>query len=567
MNARHPPAPPQNGQPVPQWLSWALRATTISLFLVITTGLAVTIIALTIRSATQNGIVRIPNKTTPLVIGSITIDWSLGLLWTTLPALVFTLYGHYWDWIVQALGDRQPFVELCQPNGAKSEKTILLEYRTTPALWRWIQAFKIGHTLIGASMLLSLVISFAVSPLSARLFVADVRQIPQQLGIYYNYSINLDGINSSVDWRTVFDTVAATRVYNGSRLPWTDDEYAFLPFFLQQNPGDVGANISLVSLTANTTAYSAYVNCSSLTEYQLTLDKTSSSNGMVTVNAIDRGCAVSQSFEVADMQPVYFKTTSDISCSVESWYSRLIFTYGVFSSSSPSYLADVSVISCITDYRVSSGDLTVIPALQPSDTVTKSFMPNSMSDDNRPDYWRGFEQDILGPFSFNPTTKWSTTDFGSLILYYATKVLGGDGSQLGSDSLLTSISDMFTAVYLTAVTMVGTSPLQGGSGPLTDTGTMVAPTTRLFVVTWVSVVIVIILFIALVAAGLVLNYVRRQGSMLQEEPKGLFSYAGLLSGSPLITMAEQLTAEDGMNNLMAMYRDQGWWEEAEKLEV
>ena len=134
-------------------------------------------------------------------------------------------------------------------------------------------------------------------------------------------------------------------------------------------------------------------------------------------------------------------------------------------------------------------------------------MPNSMFDNNRSNYWRGFKQDILGLFSFNPTTKWSTTNFKSLILYYTIKVLEGNRLQLGLDLLLTSIFDIFTAVYLIAVAIVGTSLLQGGSGLLTNIGTIVASTTRLFIVIQVLVIIVIILFIVLVAAGLVLNYI------------------------------------------------------------
>ncbi|KAK9438358.1 uncharacterized protein VB005_09366 [Metarhizium brunneum] len=531
-----------------QWLSSTLRLPAVITFQAFTAALLSAILVLAILSQKNKGFVQISNFTIKPLSG-FDISWNLGLLWTTLPSFVFTIYGRYWDSLAQALADQQPFVELCRPDGASSAKTIFLDYKGYSVLCRWRKAFKNGHICIGSSLLVSLVLSTTVGPLAARLFVQDVRKSSQEKDVIYNSSIDLSGINANSDWVSVFNNVAAIRLYNGNPLPWTDAERAFVPFYLDPKSDRGGSNSTVLSLTANTTAYAAYLDCSALSNYTMSLQ-----GYTVTVTATDRGCGISQDFAVPSAQFVHFKTSSDI-CSAESSFSRLVFTYGVFSSSSPKLLRDVSVISCIANYTVTPGRLTIAPGSSPSSATNLSFAPEGTSDDTRPVYWRNIEDGILLPVFVNNNVKWSTSVFGSLVLYYATKVLGGVATNLSTSQLLESVSNMFTASYSTAVVQLATS-----TGPITQprtaTGIAVIAQTKLFVVLWVAITIMSYMLIVLGASAWALAYVRKHRSMLQEEPRGLVSAAGLLSGSCLMNAAAKAKAHKDYNGKFREFAEQ-----------
>jgi hypothetical protein len=109
------------------------------------------IIYLERRSAKNNGIASVPQVSTFSISSHFSIFnvWVYGLLWTTLPSLVMTVYKIAWDTVVSATSDRQPFVELRRPRNkaATAKVTIMLDYRSYPAFRNWIEAFKIATSL------------------------------------------------------------------------------------------------------------------------------------------------------------------------------------------------------------------------------------------------------------------------------------------------------------------------------------------------------------------------------------------------------------------------------------
>ncbi|OCL06517.1 hypothetical protein AOQ84DRAFT_365734 [Glonium stellatum] len=101
------------------------------------------------------------------------------------------------------------------------------------------------------------------------------------------------------------------------------------------------------NMTANTNAYSAYLDCQAVSpsEYSATYDP--SIRGFTTIQMNDRGCQVSQRFAVAN------------STAIGSDYSRIGIFSGLYSESASSKLVNLSVISCIPSYWRTYGSLAI----------------------------------------------------------------------------------------------------------------------------------------------------------------------------------------------------------------
>ncbi|KAM0421234.1 hypothetical protein ACHAPT_010956 [Fusarium lateritium] len=515
------------------WLSVCLRWPSLFAFSIINIALAATVIALTIVSSQNDGFVTVPSSNSPTA-GQVDdipdTPWSLGILWTSLPSFAFSLFGAYWAWIAGSLAERQPYVELRKEVGADARRSILLDYRVVASIWRWWGAFRRSHYMVGATTLLSVFLTYLVAPFAARLFVTQVVTVSEPLPIVYNQTYSVDGIDSTVDWRPVIDTVAATLLYGGNSIAWTDDERAFRPFAADS---DLGTG---TALAANTTAYSAYLNCELVKVYSIT-----PSGNSVQISGNDRGCDFKQRFETSGTQETYFKTTVEFGCSAKAYYSRLIFTAAKYSSSAKNNLKDINVISCATGYRQVAGTLRVSSSSSKAPTI-QSFVETGEPNTSRPKLWRVFEQDILGPVTFNPKMKWSTTDMGSLILYAAQRAQ--PSNPLAPDILTEAIQDIFTAIYLNAVAIHGFETL---SEPEKATGTSFVPTTRLFVVTWVAGIIVAFLAVTLCTVAVVSFRLRDAPSILSEEPQGLLSMAAILEKSDLLRVASEIRHEVGFD--------------------
>lgn len=520
------------------WLNGCLRWPSLLTFLIVDVALAATVLGLTISSSKNDGFVTIPSRNASSSSSSaqqstgaeaFNAPWDLGVLWTSLPSFVFSIFGAYWAWIAGSLAERQPYVELRNPNGAPARTSVLLDYRVTASIWRWWGAFRKKHYMVGTTTLLSVFLTYAVAPFAARLFVPQVVAVSGELPVVFNQALNQDNLNSSLDWRPVLDTVAASLIHQGSRVAWTDDEHAFRPFSTNSKlaPG--------AAIAANTTAYSAYLNCELIEDYTITSDELSD-GWEVEISGNDRGCGFKQSFGVASTQEIYFKTTVTLDCSAQAYFSRFVFTAATFSSSARNKLSDISVISCASGYRQVAGTLKVLPSA--SSPAIQSFAEEGERDMTRPKLWRVIEQGMLGPTSFNPQAKWSTSDMGTLILYYAQK----SSTPFASETLINAISTVFTSIYLNAISIHGFDTL---AQPETSTGAVFNPTTRLFVVPWVAYII--IAFMVITLCSIIFVYLRLKGnpSILSEEPQGLLSTAGILDQSQLLFIASNIRHEIG----------------------
>ncbi|TDZ24540.1 hypothetical protein Cob_v002400 [Colletotrichum orbiculare MAFF 240422] len=291
-----------------------------------------------------------------------------------------------------------------------------------------------------------------------------------------------------MDSRPIMSAVAATKLYNGGRIPWTDEHRPYRPFrAAAATDGDARVN-------ANTSAYAAYLSCEVVRDYSMTLNRRPSTSGTITMTGKDRGCDFEQEFGVTSSQEMYFKTTTQLECSADAFLSRLVFTAGTFPTSSQNLLGNVSVISCATGYRSQPRVLTVFgaPASSSSSstaTTIHPFAPVGEAVRDRPVLWR------------------TTTDFGSLVLYLAQK--RAPAGFLGAEVLAQSISDIFTSVYMTVVAVNCMEKTSGDAA--TGGGAVSTPATRLFVVPRMAYVVAF-LALALWFAFFVFVHARNTGA-------------------------------------------------------
>ncbi|USP81358.1 hypothetical protein yc1106_08632 [Curvularia clavata] len=369
--------------------------------------------------------------------------------------------------------------------------------------------------------------SIVVSAFSARLFAVRTVPTTAEVPILLNATFNEAAINYTVDWIPILDTVSAVNVHNGGLLGWTDYQYAFQPYQVQNSvlSGDV--------VTAQTEAYSANVNCSALSNYQLSLKDV-----RLTMTASDRGCDITTDFVVDETQKVYFKTSSITTCSADAWFGRLVFVAAEYSSTSTTKVDNVSVLSCVTNYRVSSGRLrtlfkdgSTIPTIQEFEATA--------TDDTRLTQWIVFEQGILSATAFNPKATWSTSVFGNVVLYYAQKLAGTN--YLSAGALNRAISDIFSATYLTCVAQNAFEQL---ARPKTITGQISRTAERLYTVDGVVYVIVVILLLNMFTIVVAIWHVNTHATILEEQPSGLLAYAAILEKSPLLEAAAEMKLQD-----------------------
>lgn len=490
-------------------MPWALHMIALGGFVLFDVAIAVCLITLAAVTASNDGFVTIGSQTQRYW----SIAWNLEFLWTSLPVLVFRLLAIYQDWITASVAQRQPYVDVRKDGGATAQTTILLDYLAIPMLWRWWKAFANKHLVVGSCSLLTLIMSIVISALAANLFVVKTVPVTTTGGLLVTTGFNDSSMNLTVNWVPVFDTVSATVIHNGSPIAWTDEHYAFQPYEVQEK------SRSSAEVTAKLDAYSAELSCSILEDFRLDVQDPS-----LFVEAEDRGCAISHQFEVSERQEVYLEMLSVNDCSAN--FSRLVVVAAMYSGVSSTLVSNLTVMSCIPSYTVTSGSL--LADAREGSIVVRQFVPESARS-ARPVYWRTFEQDILASETYNYKTVWSTSAFGNLILYNAQAQ--DPRSYLAPKVLQAAVQRTFTAVYLTAAAKHAFVPIDV---PILLPGTFVAFVQRLHSVTWTTYLILVILGIDLAAILVAAFYVYSRASILTAEPAGLLAYARILEGSTLL---------------------------------
>jgi hypothetical protein len=241
---------------------------------------------------------------------------------------------------------------------------------------------------------------------------------------------------------------------------------------------------------------------------------------------------------VDEMQKVYFKTSSITTCSADAWFGRLVFVAAEYSSTSTTKVDNVSVLSCVTNYRTSSGRLRTLFKDGSAVPTIQEFQATA-TDDTRLTQWIVVEQGMLSATAFNPKVIWSTSVFGNVVLYYAQKLAGTN--YLSTGVLNRAISDIFSAAYLTCVAQNTFEPL---TRPTTTTGQISRMTERLYTVNGIVYVIVVILLLNMSTIVLAILHVNTHATILEEQPSGLLAHAAILEKSPLLDAAARMKVQN-----------------------
>jgi hypothetical protein len=523
QNTAYNPVP---GRGKAEWRSINIRPWNIFLLLFVEIDIVIIISTLLGVSLTHSGFVTLGDQTGTFDIAGVHFSslWSVGLLWTAFPALLMTLFRFYWDSIVNAFADETPFAELRKPGGCSAKASILLDYRVHPSIYSWLIAFKNRHILLGSSMLLSFLVSIVLVPLSARLFAPSDVQRSKQVPMAIKTDFNASYLNASINYQPIFDSVSAARLHGGLPSSWTDGEFAFPTFELENNES---GSSNATSLSLKITAYSAYLDCKEITHYS-TNQTPSDEKGYISLlfNAEDRGCPITIKEGIGPGADIYLKTAFTQQCEAAAGYSRISFSAGNYSPSSPNKLKDLVIISCMPTYRNTSG---VLKALSGPRSVLSlaSFTPDRKTSQlDRPYTWRDFEKNMLQVSTQNPKAPVFSSSFGDLFLSYSDKT--NLSTPLSPESLMSAASTIFTTTYaITAASQL----FQPAAPPEIATGTLSMTINRLHVVPWAAYVSIVILIILIIQTLLIFAYLQRHRSILREEPAGIMGAANLLYGS------------------------------------
>ncbi|KAH8668569.1 hypothetical protein BX600DRAFT_510655 [Xylariales sp. PMI_506] len=463
-----------------------------------------------------------------------------GLLWTTLPVIVMTLYRYAWDAIVDATAERQPYVELARDRSraANARHTIMLDYRSYPVLYNWAVAFKNGHYLISFSKLLSLVLSTILVPLTAYLFIVMSIKMPSETTINITSVFNDQLVNAQTEFQTPMNIAASILGFGANPLSWSTPEYAFAGFTVD--------DLSLVgNITTNATAYSAYLDCeikSLGSDYSIVPPN----DGSITIEGSDRGCDMpSIPIGTSDNITLRAVTWSTIQCSAQTHYSRVGIITANYAESAPYNLGNLTVLSCIPSYWTTSGLLTASKG-SGSAPEYAGFQPDASSaTEFRPFFAAALENTLPTYMSFDPSNTFQTDAWGRLIYQLAVRRNAQD--PLDSQNVKDSMSDLYQAFYAAlASSMLFSAAASSAGGQQTAVGaTLFQLLPRLVVVVPVAWAMLAFLFLILVCHSCLIYYAERRQSILQEEPVGLLGSAVLLQDSNIMDIVADVLHQRG----------------------
>ncbi|ORY12582.1 hypothetical protein BCR34DRAFT_600473 [Clohesyomyces aquaticus] len=551
LHTQSRPSSASRRQEFAEWKPWQTQWPYLSLLLITVIAFIIAIAILQVISKRHSGFAGSSNPPAflvrhPRIRKAI---WDQGILYTALPAFIMTVYRTMWDSSVMATADRQPYIDLARPQGAHPNCTILLDYKSEPLLSRWVLGFRNGHYILAACLLSSLVLSFAIIPLTSFLFIMDLALIDSTFPLSFDSAYNATSMFQfprleTPDIRLALDAAAGFHLQNSSVPPWTDGTYAF-PKLTPLT------EISNNDATLTTFANGAQAACVVIpeNEYQRTVHgppETGTEAYIIEVTATDRGCPISSFLGVrAD---IWSPTTAlsswyTPSCSFYAGYTRLSLLAASYDRASQS-IQNISLISCQNSYFNTSGTLTVRSNSHSTATSILAFAPdNGTRTEDQETFMplrRFFEMQLNTFECINTDAIISGNEFVQYVFRLSSQL--NPESPLDSSSLANATQILFQTTH---AIFAATNLFQHLREPVISNGTNVVAEQRLFIVDPVSYIILTVLSCTAIL-NILLFFHARQVSILKEEPYGLLSAGGVLYKSDINTvMMEEVLKENG----------------------
>lgn len=543
--------------PPKQWYPVTLSYWANAILLFVELGFIATIIALDRISFTQNGIVDVPEKHMSGLIGSY-VNKNYSLLWTSLPSFLFSLYALIWAAVVSESAGRQPYIEL--QRGAGARKTVMLDYNALPAWKNWYVALRNKHGHIAAGLILAFSMSTIFSSLAAHLLVARPARFSRSALVTLTTQFDTSAIDSKTNLQPFIDIATAVQAYNSSPPTWMTDTYAFERF-------SASVNIDSGNLTANTSAYSALLQCKTIDPGYYQASLSGSNPQTLHVNFTDGGCLVKQDFSLSANTPIYAKAWYNF-CS-DGNINRFGMFAGTYSGTAENHLRDFSVTCCVPTYWQTDGSLTM--GYDKSSGVSSMV---SFVGQNQTQIFPGleilFEQALRGYTIFNPAAATNADAVGYSIYSAAQQQQQYGQTSPNASAVLQSTQKVYATVF---AALTNTVLLQPRTPASSTTATLSTAANRLFIsgtVAWVMVgamIVVVICHINLVV------YAKRHDTMLDEDPVGLLGAAKVLRRSDLFEVIDHFEEIHPEISRMQKYMkkhyrlgrgDRCWWDETDR---
>lgn len=507
--------------------------------------LIVVIITLAVISHNNDGLgsVDIHLETPLLHVGD--LDLNISLLWTTLPVLIFSIYGMVISAIVTQAATRQPYIELYGYSddnwGATAEKSIFLDYASYWSVVAPWKAFRNRHWLLVYSLSLMGIVNILLSALSAHIFNATTISIARPIDIERTHEIDDTGLAGNKGLTSLIptlDIVASTSIYGGQNIPWTTANASVLPFDI---PHSLQSK-SKWNLRTIATALEAHVSCKALGESEFELLE--GDGGLYYFSFSDRGCSIKPYLFVTNVNEYLddLIQTYWFTCDLEAYYGRIIVVAAQQSDSSSGNftLKNKIGVSCIPSYYTVTGTLNITGDSSTAGFTIGSFLPTKSSRiDPYPGYGNEFPSRLSSSTLTDNTARIYANSFGALI-YFAAKERPPSEAFSGE-----TFANITSALYKSAfAVMVQRFLVRKSSSSSLTTATAFTEEYRVVVVPVIAYIVVGILVALLGMLGWIYWYTKNHHSILYEEPVALASAAANLRRSELMREIESINADN-----------------------
>jgi hypothetical protein len=528
-----------------EWKNWILRKTWTLVFLILDIAIIAVILILEAISRARNGIVEVAEATstspTDLSVSNTLSD--AGLLWTALPSFLMALYRLIWESIVSAAANRQPYVELRKPKqkAGNAGCSIMLDYQSYSSLYGWVIAFRCGHWILGLCMVLNIILSILLVPITAHLLIAGSIYIGSDILVNPSGTFNTSLFTPKTDAQPAIIAATAHLVYGANPPPWVTTEYAFEPFSIP--------NVATGNIAIDVNAYAGYLDCQLISPSEYTI----STATRISIDLDDRGCRVptlllpvsvsNSSARVGSEETIYSKTWSWDQCGDKAHNSRIgLWVGGDSTDASSTGNLNVSIISCIPSFWKTRGALT-LSLVRGASTFFFEPLPNAT--ELEPRSFQTLVLDLPDFQYFDPTATFLTDAFGRAVFEYSS--MKYPDAPLNGAGLVSSTQEVFTSMF---AFLAGTTLLQRTPAATPATATLLVNKTKLFVSTRVAYTLVVMCSLVFGCNILLIWYVEAYPSCLREEPRGLLRMAGILEKSNLSNIVSEFTQKHPNENNM-----------------
>jgi hypothetical protein len=500
-----------------------------------------TVLGLTIKSAFADGFMTVHDAAITN-FSDVFSDrvWESRFRWTLVPGVLTALLSIGYSALVTATAERQPYVELYRPLKHKRSRrsaklTLLLDYSSQAIFYSWYIAFRNRHFVLGTGILLQLLASIFIVPLSNNLFRTKAAAHASPSEVYSISALDIPSLRLSTDLQPALDVTSAVHSYNAATPTWMTRNTAIRPFF-QIEPSRQG-NISV-----DTSVYAAKLDCELIPRDEIRVHPASASDGEsgdVLIEFTDRECdVINQGFRMSSKTSRYGITWTQACFGTDSSKDRVGVFVASYSETDSAHLDDLVTVSCIPSYF---GYKTSVQ--MQFESLTAPRVINIDLSKERPmfsDNFRALHSSLPLYRTYDASNGFLSDAFAKSVYTTASKI------EDNTTNHAMAVKEATRSLYPTLFAALLLTQLMPN---LADAQTLNArffqPITRIYVVQPVAYSMMALLCMMTVVSMAIFILAIKNRTGLTEEPVGLLGRAVILLRSELLPWLETLRSEQG----------------------